>query len=245
MPLFVPTTWNPSDKGAAVTLSNGDLSVNYSAYTGSNCRSVAGQSTGKWYWELTLTTRSSSAALNMGVWPSSRSIATYIYNTTGVVRVIPEAHAQGDVFGLAFDAAAGTLAVTRNGTALSTLSGLVISELWHPVIGDDNASGAVVVTANFGATAFVYTPPAGFNAGFGVSLLTLSGVVDDSSGAPAARAVRAYLEETGVYVGGVISNATTGAYSIPTAYDGAHTVIAYPVSGEGLPALTLSGVIPV
>ena len=42
-----------------------------------------------------------------------------------------------------------------------------------------------------------------------------------------------------------ISNATTGAYTISTPYSGAHTVVAYPVTGDGLPALVHHGVIPV
>ena len=67
----------------------------------------------------------------------------------------------------------------------------------------------------------------------------------DASDAPAARAVTAWLEDTGAYVGGVISNATTGAYTIPTEHPGEHTVVAYPVTGENLPALVHHGVIPI
>lgn len=73
----------------------------------------------------------------------------------------------------------------------------------------------------------------------------LSGTVTGSTGFPVARAIRAIREDTGAYVGGVISNATTGAYTIPTLYSGEHTVVAYPVTGDGLPALVHHGVIPV
>ncbi len=89
-------------------------------------------------------------------------------------------------------------------------------------------------TANF-------TPPAAPFLGAG----DLSGVVEDASGAPAARLVRAVREDTGAFVGTATSDATTGMYSIPATSEGAHTLIAYPAAGESLPALTLRGVVPV
>ena len=73
----------------------------------------------------------------------------------------------------------------------------------------------------------------------------LSGTVTGSTGSPVAREIRAIREDTGAYVGGVISNATTGAYTIPTEHPGEHTVVAYPVTGENLPALVHHGVIPI
>ena len=73
----------------------------------------------------------------------------------------------------------------------------------------------------------------------------LSGTVTGYTGSPAARAIRAIREDTGAYVGGTISNATTGAYTIPTDHSGEHTVVAYPVTGENLPALVHHGVIPI
>ena len=79
----------------------------------------------------------------------------------------------------------------------------------------------------------------------GATAYALSGTVTGSTGSPAARAIRAQREDTGAYVGGVISNATTGAYTITTEHPGEHTVVAYPVAGDGLPALVHHGVIPV
>ena len=77
------------------------------------------------------------------------------------------------------------------------------------------------------------------------ALCALSGTVTGSTGSPAARAIRAIREDTGAYVGGVISDATTGAYTIPTEHPGEHTVVVYPVTGENLPALVHHGVIPI
>ncbi len=73
----------------------------------------------------------------------------------------------------------------------------------------------------------------------------LSGTVTGSTGSPVARAIRAIREDTGAYVGGVISDATTGAYTISTEHPGAHSLIAYPAAGEDLPALVHHGVIPI
>lgn len=97
--------------------------------------------------------------------------------------------------------------------------------------------GAARYTANF-------TPPTEPFPNASVAY-ALSGTVTGSTGSPVARAIRAIREDTGAYVGGVISNATTGAYTIPTEYPGEHTVVAYPVTGENLPALVHHGVIPI
>lgn len=96
--------------------------------------------------------------------------------------------------------------------------------------------GVARYTANF-------TPP---TEAFGGPIeIALSGVVQDAAGAPAARLVRAIREDTGAAVGSDTSDAVTGAYLIATTYAGAHTLNAYPGSGENLPALTLRGVVPV
>lgn len=73
----------------------------------------------------------------------------------------------------------------------------------------------------------------------------LSGSVVGSTGLPVARLIRANSQDAGTYVGGTISDATTGAYTISTPYSGEHTLVAYPVTGENLPALVHRGVIPI
>lgn len=137
-------------------------------YSGSAARADKSVQSGKWYWELTVnvmdTSNSASGnGLNFGVWPVSRSINTYIYNTTGVYRAA-QAAAPGDVFGIAFDADAGLLTVRRNNVVAGGALGqpLSMSEPWAPVIGDDNAGGALV-RANFGASPFVFSPPSGYS----------------------------------------------------------------------------------
>lgn len=77
------------------------------------------------------------------------------------------------------------------------------------------------------------------------TVYALSGNVKNAANANAARVVKVYRESTGALVGSATSDATTGNYSITTPTNDAHTITAYPASGESLPALVLSGVIPV
>lgn len=72
----------------------------------------------------------------------------------------------------------------------------------------------------------------------------LSGLVVDENGDPASRLIRAMREDTGAFVGQAVSDAVTGAYSMSVNSEDAHTLVAYPASGEDLPALTLRGVVP-
>lgn len=68
------------------------------------------------------------------------------------------------------------------------------------------------------------------------------GNVKDATGSNAARLIRAFREDTGVFVGSTTSNATTGDYALNTPYYGLHTLVAYPAGGESLPALVLRGI---
>ena len=45
-------TWNPSDKGANVTLSNGNLSAEANSTNVDSVRATNSKSSGKWYWEI-------------------------------------------------------------------------------------------------------------------------------------------------------------------------------------------------
>ena len=259
---FTPTTWNPLDKGATCTLSAGNL-IATATSTGS-VRSVFGASSGKWYWEITNDSAAGQEFTLLGVGKSTESVSgTNVYPGTG-----PDGYAwfafdgkkynsgtdtsygsswsaAGVVIGVALDMDAGTVAFYRNGVAQGTaFTGL--SGTFFAMFGG-GAGSESVGTANFGATAFAYTPPAGFNAGFGVLVAdyALSGTVRDATGALAARKVAAYREDTNALVGTTTSDATTGAYSITTPTDTAHTLVFYPALGENLNALVRRGVLPI
>ena len=260
---FTPTTWNPLDKGASCTLSAGNLAADTNN-TGS-VRSVFGASSGKWYWEITngatgqthsMTGVGLSTALvtsGTNAYPGVDANGYGLYaadgskysNGTAVGTNEANWDSTGDVVGVALNMDAGTLTFYVNGVttgvAFTGLSGTFFAMFGG---GAGSYSSA---TANFGATAFSYTPPPGFYAGFGVVTpdYTLSGTVRDATNTPAARKVVAYREDTNALVGTTTSDATTGVYSIESPVDTAHTLVFYPAPGESLNALVLRGVLPI
>jgi hypothetical protein len=71
------TTWNPSDKNAALTLSNGNLTVTDG--TGSahhNMRAIASRSSGKYYFEIFANTQNFASFTFMGCGNSTESLST-------------------------------------------------------------------------------------------------------------------------------------------------------------------------
>ena len=251
---LVPTTWNPSDKGAGAALSGGNLT--FSGNVNSACRSSFSAASGKWYWEVTLGAGTypvavgigkAGAALNDYVGSDANSIGWYgnipDYYVNGSATTYGTTSGRGAVISVLLDLDGGTLALWRNGVSMGTMvSGL--SGAWYAMVSGNQDSSSYG-TANFGATAFAYTPPAGFQPEFGVVTIALSGTVRDATNALAARKVAAYREDTNALVGTTTSDATTGAYSITTPTDTAHTLVFYPALGENLNALVLRGVLPV
>ena len=261
---FTPTTWSPTERHPNLALSNSDLTASVALSSGYfNARSVVGRDFGKLYWEVTIASMTGgSPVVGVGVMNASESLGgsagLYVGNSSGgicyysntgtvyrggvVVGVGTTATSTvGDVIGVALDFDTSTVRFYKNGVLAWTVS-VLPAGLLYPAI---SLFGAVSATANFGASALAYTPPSGFEAGFGLRQLLISGNVIGATGTPVARPVRAFKEDTGAYVGGTISNATTGAYTIPTEHIGEHTVVAYPVTGDGLPALVHHGVIPI
>lgn len=169
------TTWNPSDKTVNVTLSGGDLVANSSGYSGGGVRSVIGKSSGKWYWEVTVTTYDDIYA---GVSSAGGSLDPAWYYTTGMGWSGPSGallknnsnvgspgtYTTGDVLGFALDMGGGTLELFKNNVSKGSFSSLPTGTL-HAVCGNNLSGGSGVFTANFGATALAYSPPSGFNAG--------------------------------------------------------------------------------
>lgn len=48
-------TWNPADKSADITLSLGNLKATQTTSSWDSVRSTIGKTSGKWYWEYTMT----------------------------------------------------------------------------------------------------------------------------------------------------------------------------------------------
>ena len=183
-------TWNPLDKGSAVTLSNTNLTWSSPSFSNGSARATVGKSTGKWYWEIT---PSSGNTLQNGIATASVALTSELWSLTGIVIYRSDGavmrdttllatglatYTSGDVIGMAFDAGGGTLAFYKNNTLIYTATG-ISAATYYPAIGQGSASPATA-TANFGASSFTYTPPAGYNAGFYTSSTDVNFVAWDS-----------------------------------------------------------------
>jgi len=155
---------------------DGNLSFKNTTTNANGCgRATIGVSSGKWYWETTVTALG-GVYPDLGILgstqPFSDNTQTYIagYSTGYAYRgsgdkgnnasvvAYGAAYTTGDVIGTALDLDAGTITFYKNnvsqGVAYTGLSGQ-FSPAWA-----NYASG--VFTANFGQRPFAYTPPTGF-----------------------------------------------------------------------------------
>jgi len=167
--------WNSSDKNAAITLS-GSLQESAAATNAStqNVRSVISKSSGKWYWEILITANISNS-LSIGIQTSAESLsalcgattAGYGYNDIGQKKHNGTDTNYGstlvinDILGIAMNLDDGELTFYVNGVSQG-LAFTGISGTFYA--GYSSGFGANSCTANFGASAFVHTPPGGFSA---------------------------------------------------------------------------------
>lgn len=176
-------TWNPSDKHASVTLSNGNLTAVASS-SGQAVRATVGKSSGKWYFEVTV--NSAKTFGTVGVATASASLSTWVggdaygygiatsfaYNNGSSNALTQFAVTDGDVIGVAVDLdngevwfrenGAGSWAGTSSGNgdpvtrAYPRFSGL--SGTFYPACAPAGSGGQHTINATL-----LYTPPTGFS----------------------------------------------------------------------------------
>lgn len=186
-------TWNPIDKGSAITLSGGNLAV--TQVGNGMVRATVGETTGKWYWEIRNTSSSfgnsgialSTATLTGGVGIDTRGYgyignpANAVYNNNAALA--PNhmgTYVTNDIISFALDMDNGAVYMAVNGiwqkntlnvtgvpTSGVAKTGAIVS--WVPdgrkyFPATGNLTGTAS-TANFGQFAFLYAVPAGFNLG--------------------------------------------------------------------------------
>jgi hypothetical protein len=171
--------WNPSDKAATISLSNGNLTATTTSSV-SQVRSTISVNNGKWYWEIHVDLNT-ARALGIGIARATSSLTTFpggdatswayyslsagqtLKYNNGVGALYGIAYFTGDTIGVALDMDAGTLTFYVNGvsqgTAYSGLSGAM-----YAVVGSGGLDSQIA-TANFGQTPFRYSVPTGFNPG--------------------------------------------------------------------------------
>lgn len=187
---ITPTTWNPADKDATVTLSGGDLIAD-SAY--GSVRSTASVISGKYYWELTFP--SGITQQRVGVGTSGADISYYpgfdsnswaldlssrvIENNGSVVGSLSVVTAT--TVSVLLDADAQTVAFWADGVPASSAIALTAGP-YYAIYGY-----YAPIEANFGASPFTYTPPAGYESGLGTGAgptISASGVKVVVAGTP-------------------------------------------------------------
>jgi len=162
---------NPLDKNtSSITISDGNLKY---ATSGTNfgVRGSISVSSGKWYWETTITAVGTGSLL-LGIANATWDL-TYVGSTSGSYGYFSANGNKGnntsfsaygatfttnDVIGIALDMDSGTLTFYKNntsqGTAFTGLSGS-----FFPAFSGQTSDSAAV---NFGQRPFSYTPPTGF-----------------------------------------------------------------------------------
>jgi len=134
---------------------------------------VNGDTTGKWYCEITATSKTSTYwamgvfSTNVNGYSSTSGYAQYrsdgaiFVNGSNVTTVA--SYTTGDVIGITFDASNNQIVWYKNNTSVSTQTvSNSASLLSYFGCGSDNSGGSNVNNVNFGQRPFTYTPPTGF-----------------------------------------------------------------------------------
>jgi hypothetical protein len=196
-------TWNPADKNAGVALADSNLTA-YLA-SGSGYRGVRGnisKNHGKWYFEVSITTVNAitvgagtiNASLNAEVgsdiyaWGCRlhTNLTVHAGGYTGSLYIFTA----GNIFSCAVDIDTGMIWFAKNGVWFSIGGqpgnpGATINR--YPSYTDVDLQGTIFpmvsldvagqITANFGQSAFIYTPPSGFSAWGDIDLEWTSGII--------------------------------------------------------------------
>jgi hypothetical protein len=205
-------TWDPASV-ASVTLSGGNLVATNTGTTsnnqGAHGPTTSGKTSGKYYFEVTLTTYTGGAGVGVGIGTTTATYSNMSTFATGGDMCFAVGHTgTGTIF---IDASGNTglsLGALTNGDTVCIAADLTnrrvwfrkgASGIWNNTAGNDptdgtgghggvtvpsgtivpfvtfgsSFSGAAgvagnVFTANFGASAFVGTPPSGYTAGWPV-----------------------------------------------------------------------------
>ncbi len=255
------TTWNPSDKGASITLSGGNLSAAGNT-SWNTVRATTSKAEGKWYWESkvtavddqvvgfadgtagTLSTFCGSLGVSCGL---VRTGATVVSGMTNVNA--GGAFTTNDYVNLAIDFDAGKIWIGKNGTYFASGNPAAGTNPWvtftpnttlFPAWSGNTA--AATETANFGATAFNNTKPTGFSSWNNYILNAASGSFALTGSAITMKRGLHLLAATGAFtltghaaqlIKGFVLTCATGSFSV----SGATIAIIHSVSAASKLAL--------
>lgn len=196
-PAVTYATLNPSDKSSNVTLSNGNLTATATTSSDAGVRATVGKSSGKYYWEYTYNTfGSASGDTAAGLWDGAATLAAFgstVSHGAGVFQfgnVWVDGSNRFSSIGTVSNGAVIRVALDMdnkrlwfavnggnwNGSAANTpttpatgfdYSTTALTAPLYPGIALGGSSGDQI-TANLGASSFVYAVPAGFTSGWPV-----------------------------------------------------------------------------
>jgi hypothetical protein len=146
---------------------------NSQAATWATANSTLGVSSGKWYWEATITTLGGAAIIgisNSDTIHGSTALGqlsndyAYLWNgnkqgNAGSATAYGATYTTGDVIGVALDMDAGTLVFYKNNSSQGTAFTGLSNPSFVPAVSNFNSG---VIDINFGQRPFTYTPPTGF-----------------------------------------------------------------------------------
>lgn len=161
-------TWDEINRGSGVVLSNGNLSA--LVPTSRLARATTGKLTGKWYWEIdVINDRNFYLGITNDLTPLDSNNAatqnTRLYRSSDGKKYpggieYGQSYTAGDIISVLLDLDNGNLEFWKNGVSQGISSTDVKSMgMVYPVIFKGGFSGDTIVTANFGASPFEYTPP--------------------------------------------------------------------------------------
>ena len=180
-------TWNPDDKNANITLSNGNLTATSTNIAHKAARATESKNSGKWYWEITVDAAVDTKINFIGVGNGSATLASYVgsdangwsyqgnivapgykYHSAASVAYGND-YVDGDIVGVALDLNAGKIWWSKNGVWQASGDPVAgTGEAYSGLTGDiypmvSLYQNSNAITANFGASTFTYTPPTGFS----------------------------------------------------------------------------------
>lgn len=162
-------TWNPTDKGTGVTLSNGNLRAS-GIMQNNSVKSSETKISGKWYCEIKIDTVNytyigiaQSNAPMTSTMASSPNFCGYYFDgrktVAGTTSAYGTAYTSGDTIGIYLDMDSRSVTFYKNGvnqgvanTGFTGMTDCVI------VATSGTVSSSGIVTANFGATPFLFVP---------------------------------------------------------------------------------------
>ena len=166
-------TYSPLRIRGTNTLSNANLQASAGS-AGAYVTSTFGVSSGKWYWEYTFTGTYNfpivglmDTTLYEDAYPSQLDRAVLYYSSNGNKYVdstgssYGASYAVSDKIGVALNLDDNEITFYKNNSTQGDIS--ITNRNYTPLAGEEGSSNGGII-ANFGQSAFEYTPPTGFSA---------------------------------------------------------------------------------